>query len=84
MVEEIFIPSKRITVLVSDAAMIDEAINCYLDGRKEEMKGFILEYGEEQFFSDLVRYFEAGYWRNPRNKYHLFVGITVSFFKIYT
>ena len=84
MNQNIFIPTKRKTVLISDSDMIDQVINCYLEGLYSEMKGFILEYGEAQFFQDLVIYLDLGYWRIPGNKYYMFTGITIQFFKIYS
>jgi hypothetical protein len=80
---EIFIPSKRDVAEIQDPSMMNQIISLYLDRQFKEMKGFILEYGEENFFSDLVIHFKYGYWRNPTNRYYVFAGITVAFFKIY-
>jgi len=80
---EIFIPSIKDPQLITDAVLMNEVINSYLDEKYEEMKGFILEYGEENFFQDLDKYFSRGYWKCKANQYIMFAGITIAFFKIY-
>jgi hypothetical protein len=81
--DSIFIPSIKLTPEIKDMDMIRRAVNCYFDADYKGMKGFIIEYGEEYFFRDLVKYFKLGYWHNPVNQYYTFAGITVSFFGIY-
>lgn len=82
---QIFIPPDTIKFKrsVSDFALLKEAVRSYYDVNFKAMKGFVLEYGEIDFWEDLNKYFNAGYWRNPANKYATFVGMTISFFKIY-
>jgi hypothetical protein len=81
--ETIFLPCERKIATITDQDIIKQAVNCYFEINYKGMKGFILEYGEETFFSDLVKYLNSGYWRNPVNKYYTFTGITIAFFKIY-
>jgi hypothetical protein len=70
--------------LISDLYMVNEVINAYHEGKFEAMKGLILEYGEQKFFTDLYQHLDTEFWRNPLNKYLVYVGITIQFFKIYT
>jgi hypothetical protein len=60
-----------------------EAIKSFFDCDFQHMKGFILEYGEADFFEDLAKYFASGRWNNPANKYAAYVGIVNAFFKMY-
>jgi hypothetical protein len=75
---------KQFNQIIADHTFIIEAINCYYEGNFEQMKGLILDYGEQDFFTDLFQLFEMEVWRTPLNKYYTFVGITRQFFKIYT
>jgi len=85
MDKEIFIPpaTEKIKNSISDFAIIRETVNAYYHLNFKAMQGFILEYGEADFFSDLNKYFNAGYWKNPANKYATFVGMTLAFFKMW-
>lgn len=82
MDKEIFIPGTTESVKknVKDSAMLKEAINAFFEVNYKAMKGFILEYGEKIFFSDLYRYFNYGWWKFPGNKYQTYAGIVISFF----
>jgi hypothetical protein len=68
---------------VSDFQILNEAINAFFECNFKAMKGFIFEYGEAEFFTDLKKYFDLGYWRNPCNKYCTYTSIVISFFTIY-
>lgn len=74
----------RFSKKIADLPMIQETINLYHQGLFPEMKGFIMEYGEHEFFQDLFQYLDSEEWRRPLNKYMIFVGITIQYFKIYT
>lgn len=82
---EIFTPilKEEDKKLFQDADLLKEAINCFIEANYKGMKGFILEYGEENFFSDLRHYFARGHWLRPGNKYEVFSGIVIAFHKIY-
>jgi len=73
--------SDRIKKSLYDSEMMLEAVNSYFSCDFLQMKGFILEYGEEKFFIDLVKYFAAVYWNNPANKYATLAGMVIAFFK---
>ncbi|MGD0340263.1 MAG: hypothetical protein ABSA76_00945 [Bacteroidales bacterium] len=81
--ETIFIPSTKPNSTIKDVILVRLAVNSYFACDYQEMKGFILEYGEKDFFDDLVTYLEAGHWRNPSNKYRVFRGMVIAFFDIY-
>ncbi len=70
--------------IIAELYIINEVVNAYHEGKFKEMKCLILDYGEEEFFTDLFQYLENETWRRPFNKYLIFVGITRQFFKIYT
>jgi hypothetical protein len=70
--------------LITDMAMMSEIINLYYEGKFPEMKGLIMEYGEQQFFTELYQWLAGQTWRNYKNKHLIFVGIVIQFFKIYT
>jgi len=80
-----FIPpnTDRIKGSVADFALLKEAVRAYFSCDFSHMKGFILEYGEGEFFEDMNKYFNAGRWNNPANKYATFVGMTIAFYKMY-
>ena len=67
-----------------DRFMIEEIIYKYQDGKFSEMKGLILEYGENNFFTDLYIYLSNMKYCNTMNQYFTFVGITIQHFKIYS
>lgn len=75
--------TEKIKSSVSDYELIKEAVNAYCQLNFKAMQGFILEYGEYNFFFDLNKYFNAGRWNNQSNKYATFVGITIAFFKMW-
>lgn len=75
--------TERIKNSVLDFELLNQAINSYFSLDFPRMKGFILEYGEEEFFKDLSIYFTSGYWKNPDDKYATFAGMIIAFFKIY-
>jgi hypothetical protein len=80
-----FIPptTERILKNINDVGIMNAAIEDFFECNYKQMKGLILEYGEEKFFSDLYRYFNAGYWRNSANRYVTFAGMTIAFCKMY-
>jgi hypothetical protein len=81
--ETVFIPSTKPDPTIKDREFLRLAVNSYFSCDYKQMKGFILEYGEKEFFEDLVTYLNSGYWRNSNNKYVVFRAIVISFFDIY-
>ena len=73
-----------INKIIADQYLIKEAIYLYESGKFPEMKGIIMEYGEHDFFQDLYQYLDSEEFRRPINKYMIFVGLTIQYFKIYT
>jgi len=82
MTNETLIKVGRLSnIIIVDQEFIKEAINCYFRGQFKAMECIILEYGEKDFFTDLYQYMESEDWRRPLNKYMIYVGITIQFFK---
>jgi hypothetical protein len=81
--ETVFIPVSKPCPTIRDIDFVRRAVNCYFMCDYKEMKGFILEYGEKEFFEDLVTYFDSSYWRNSNNKYLTFRGIVIAFFDVF-
>lgn len=70
--------------LTYDKTMIEDIIYHYHAGEFKEMKGLILEYDENCFFTDLYVYLSNLKYSSTINQHLIFAGITIQYFKIYS
>ena len=68
---------------VRDYNLLMAAVTDYYLKFYDAMAAIIFEYGRHKFFDDLSRLFDSYDWNRRKNKYMVFVGMTIKFMEYF-